>query len=312
MQLLVNGSLVGSVEVKATAYTDYPFSLNSAVAPGARIDVVFANDGTVNGADRNLYVDSVRVNGATLHPSDAGVTLDTGSGAAAFDGVNVSAGRSDILWSAALRFKAPGDSLVVRARGSMAGGVGPTMQVLVDGAAVGSVEVKASAYADYSFALKTLPSQRVDIVFLNDGAAGTATRNELMASRCVSLGACGHTKRSVDRYRHGAAAFDGVNVIPGQAFWECGAAPTGERQSQGGSAQLATRPRAAHRAAYRATHRAAHRAAPSRRERLTSGPQVPAATAASTTRRRSPLPSPPPSPSAWRCTCRRACAPTAM
>ena len=105
------------------------------------------------------------------------MTLDIGSGAAAFDGVNVSAGRSDLLWSAALRFKAPGESLVVRARGSMAGGVGPTMQVLVDGVSVGSVEVKASAYADYSFGLKTVPSQRVDIVFPNDGAAGTEDRN---------------------------------------------------------------------------------------------------------------------------------------
>ena len=243
MQLLVGGSLVGSVEVKATAYTEYPFSLNSAVAPGARIDVVFANDGNVNGADRNLYVDSVRVNGATLHPSDAGVTLDIGSGAAAFDGTNVSAGRSDLLWSAALRFKAPGESLVVRARGSMAGGVGPTMQVLVDGVAVGSVEVKASAYADYSFALKTLPSQRVDIVFPNNGAAGTEDRNLYIDTVRVA----GRTLRPADTgalidIGTGAAAFDGANVIPGQSaiLWSAALRlPVSASAATAGSAQLA-------------------------------------------------------------------------
>jgi parallel beta-helix repeat protein len=243
MQVLVAGTLVGSVEVKATAYSDYAFPLNSAVAPGARVDVVFANDGTVNGADRNLYVDSVRVNGATLRPSDAGVTLDIGSGAAAFDGLNVIPGRSDILWSAALRFKAPGDSLVVRARGSMAGGVGPTMQVLVDGAAVASVEVKASAYADYSFALKALPSQRVDIVFPNDGASGTEDRNLYVDTVRVA----GRSLRPTDSgalidVGSGAAAFDGANVIAGQSaiLWNAALRlPVSASAAAAGSALLA-------------------------------------------------------------------------
>src|SRR5262245_6885190 len=46
-----------------------------------------------------------------------------------------------------------GPTLTVRARGTMAAGVGPTMQVLVGGAAVGSVEVKAADYSDYVFPL---------------------------------------------------------------------------------------------------------------------------------------------------------------
>jgi hypothetical protein len=218
MQVLVGGVPIGSAEVKATQYSDHVFPLNTAVIPGARIDVVFGNDGTVSGADRNLYVDSLTVNGATLRPTDAGVTLDLGSGAAAFDGINVIAGRGDILWNAALRLKVPGETLVVRARGSMAGGVGPTMQLLVDGVAVGSIEVKTSAYADYRFALKTAPSQRVDIVFPNDGASGAEDRNLYVESA-----------RFADRSLHpadsgaivdigsGAAAFDGVNVMAGQS-----------------------------------------------------------------------------------------------
>lgn len=40
-------------------------------------------------------------------PDSPDVTVDVGSGAAAFDGVNVIPGRTDILWNAALRFIAP-------------------------------------------------------------------------------------------------------------------------------------------------------------------------------------------------------------
>ncbi|HET7526878.1 MAG TPA: carbohydrate-binding domain-containing protein, partial [Burkholderiaceae bacterium] len=197
-------------------YTDHVFSLGAPVAAGTTIDVVFGNDATISGQDRNLYVDSVKVNGATLRPTDAGVTVDIGSGAAAFDGVNVVPGRSDILWNAALRFKAP-ESLIVRARGSSAAGVPPTMQVLVDGVAVGSVDVKSSAYADYAFALKTAPNQRVDIVFPNNGEAGSEDRNLYVDA--VIFG--GRTLRPGDSgalvdIGSGAAAFDGVNVIPGQ------------------------------------------------------------------------------------------------
>jgi len=216
--VLVAGVSVGSVEVKAVDYTDHVFPLNGSVAPGARIDVVFGNDGTVSGQDRNLYIDSVRVNGATLRPTDAGVTVDIGSGAAAFDGLNVIPGRSDLLWNAALRFKAPAEQLIVRARGSTASGVAPTMQVLVDGVSVGSVEVKATTYAAYGFALKSAPGQRVDIVFPNDGASGSEDRNLYVDSVQFS----GRTLRPTDSgalvdIGVGAAAFDGVNVIPGQS-----------------------------------------------------------------------------------------------
>ena len=243
MQVRVAGVPVGSVEVKATDYGDHVFPLSSAVAPGARIDVVFGNDGTVSGKDRNLYVESVTVSNATLRPTDAGVTLDIGSGAAAFDGINVIAGRSDILWNAALRFKAPGESLVVRARGSTAGGVGPTMQVLADGVLVGSVEVKASAYADYRFGVKVAPTQRVDVVFPNDGASGSEDRNLYVESVSVA----GRSLRPADSgavidIGTGAAAFDGVNVIPGQSaiLWNAALRlPVSTTVAAAGSAQLA-------------------------------------------------------------------------
>ena len=69
--------------------------------------MAFSNDATNGTEDRNLYVESLTVNGVTLLPTSPGVTVDIGSGAAAFDGVNVIAGRTDIKWNAALRFIAP-------------------------------------------------------------------------------------------------------------------------------------------------------------------------------------------------------------
>src|SRR6185503_9399919 len=163
-------------------------------------------------------------------------------GAAAFDGVNVTAGRNDILWNAALRMKAPGESLIVRARGSSASGVGPTMQVLVDGVALGSIEVKASAYADYRFALKTLPSQRVDIVFSNDVASSSEDRNLYVESARFA----DRTLRPADSgalldIGSGAAAFDGVHVLPGQSavLWNAALRlPVSASAAASGNAQL--------------------------------------------------------------------------
>jgi hypothetical protein len=217
-QVRVNGAVVGSREIRATALADHVFTLTNAVPAGARIEVVFTNDATISGRDRNLYVDSVRVNGATLRPSDAGATVDIGSGSAAFDDINVVDGRGDLLQNAALRLKAPGETLIVRARATTAAGVGPTMQVLVDGVAVGSVQVKASAYADYRFALKAAPAQRVDIVFPNDGTSGSEDRDLYVDSaRFASRWLRPSDSGALVDVGTGAAAFDGVNVMEGQS-----------------------------------------------------------------------------------------------
>ncbi|TAL21139.1 MAG: DUF1929 domain-containing protein [Aquabacterium sp.] len=222
MRVLVAGIEVGSIEVKSPAYADYAFTLPSAVAPGAKVDLVFDNDGGTATEDRNLYVESVTVNGATLRPTDPGVTVDIGSGAAAFDGVMVIPGQTDILWNAAVRFTAPDASaptLSVRARATLAAGVGPLMQVLVNGAAVGSFEVRSASYADHLF---VLPSEvpagaKVDIVFDNDGGTATEDRNLYVESLTVN----GNTLLPTDPgvtidIGSGAAAFDGVMVIAGQ------------------------------------------------------------------------------------------------
>jgi len=228
MRVLVDGVSVGAVEVKATSFADYAFPLAAAVRASARIDVVFDNDGMSGGQDRNLYVESLTVNGSTMRPTDRGVTIDLGSGSAAFDGVNVIPGQTGILWNAALRFTVPADpapKLIVRAKASLAGGVGARMQARVDGVVVGTTEVKATSFSDFAFALAApvKAGARIDVVFDNDGASGGEDRNLYVEAVIVN----GKIMRPTDAgavvdLGSGSAAFDGINIIPGRTdiLWD--------------------------------------------------------------------------------------------
>lgn len=111
MSLRVAGLLVKTVEVRAAAYQDYSFSV-APVAAGTKVDVVFTNDASANGVDRNLYVESVTIDGTTILAQAAGNTFDRGAGAAAFDGKDVLAGLPGLLWNGALRLTAPGAATV--------------------------------------------------------------------------------------------------------------------------------------------------------------------------------------------------------
>jgi hypothetical protein len=222
LQVRVNGSLAAGLEVRSTSYTDYALRLPVAVKAGDRVDVVFVNDSSAGG-DRNLYVESMTLNGTILRPTDPGVTLDIGSGAAAFDGINVIAGRSSISWNAALRFILPSSNLptlTVRAHASMAANVGPMMQLLVAGAAVGMVEVRSATPADHVFNLPAAvnPGARVDVVFTNDGSNGTEDRNLYVDSLTVNGTTLLPTSPGVTvDIGSGAAAFDDINVIAGRS-----------------------------------------------------------------------------------------------
>jgi hypothetical protein len=222
MQVLVAGAAVGMVEVRSATPADHVFTLSAAVSPGARVDVVFTNDGSNGTEDRNLYVDSLIVNGATLLPTSPGVTLDVGSGAAAFDGINVIPGRSAILWSGALRFFAPDNNapkVTVRARGSLAGNVGPLMTLYVGGTAVSSVEVRSTTFTDHVYALSAAvtPGARIDVVFSNDARTATEDRNLYVESLTVNSATLLPTGAGVTvDVGSGAAAFDGVNVLAGR------------------------------------------------------------------------------------------------
>jgi Domain of unknown function (DUF1996)/Ca-dependent carbohydrate-binding module xylan-binding len=107
MALRVNGALIDAKEVRDTTWQNYTFTTPD-LAAGARIDVMFTNDLYANGQDRNLYVESITVNGVTTAATAPGVTFDAGFGAAAFDGQGVMAGRTGLYWNGALRFTLAG------------------------------------------------------------------------------------------------------------------------------------------------------------------------------------------------------------
>lgn len=110
MELRVNGTVVAGSEVRATAYQDHAFTV-PAIALGAQVDVVFNNDAMLD-QDRNLFVESITVNGVTVAATAQEVRFDRGSDAQAFDGIDVLPGTRSLLWNGALRFTAPAGPVV--------------------------------------------------------------------------------------------------------------------------------------------------------------------------------------------------------
>ncbi len=110
MVIRVDGLIAGTFNVNATSYTEYAVAVN--ITPGIPhgIDIVFTNDAYLPPEDRNLIVQSLKVNTTTLLPTNTGVTYDRGAGSTAFDGINVIAGQSGMWWGGALRFTVPATS----------------------------------------------------------------------------------------------------------------------------------------------------------------------------------------------------------
>ncbi|MEF7612935.1 DUF1800 family protein [Aquincola sp. MAHUQ-54] len=136
MQLRVDGQVIGTVEVRSTAASDYRFTV-PALQAGSKVEVVFLNDGGGNGQDRNLHVGSLASGSQTVTPQAAGAVFDRGGGALAFDGLDLLPAQSGLYWSGALRLTwpaAPVDPAVAAkqaaARLLMQGSFGPTMAEL--------------------------------------------------------------------------------------------------------------------------------------------------------------------------------------
>lgn len=110
MVVRIDGNVVGTFNVNSSVFADYALSVNVAAATAHAIDIVFTNDGFAAPEDRNLIVQSLRVNATAFLPGTAGVTYDRGEGNAAFDGVDVLAGQEGMWWSGALRFTIPSNA----------------------------------------------------------------------------------------------------------------------------------------------------------------------------------------------------------
>ncbi|MDT7835858.1 DUF1800 family protein [Aquabacterium sp. OR-4] len=221
MRVLVDGVVLGTYEIRSTTPVDVSMP-TLPLTPGAQVDIAYLNDATIGSEDRDLNIAYAIAGTTVLRATDASVSFDAGSGAAAFDGAGLSPGRSAFGINGALRgpWPAPNltDTLNIRARADLAGGVGAIMQVVVDGVIVGSTEVKSTVFADYRFAVPTMSAGRkLDIVYTNDGQVAGVDRNlhiaYLTTGNTVLLpAAAGNT---LDRGNTWAASFDGVDVIAG-------------------------------------------------------------------------------------------------
>ncbi len=106
MEVRVNGSVIGSVAVQSTSFTDFSFN-TPALAAGARVDIVFTNDTLINGEDRNLYLAYLAQGSQVLMPTETNAVYDRGIGSKAFDGLDTVTGQSAMYWNGALRLTWP-------------------------------------------------------------------------------------------------------------------------------------------------------------------------------------------------------------
>jgi uncharacterized protein (DUF1800 family) len=106
MQLRVDGVVMGTVEVRSITGADHVFAVPR-LAAGGKVDVVFINDATIDGQDRNLFVQYIKTQGMSIVPTGPSAVLDSGVGEAAFDGANIAAGTGSLAGNGALRFTLP-------------------------------------------------------------------------------------------------------------------------------------------------------------------------------------------------------------
>ena len=109
MVVRINQNVIGTVEVKNTAWADFHFSAPALVA-GDKVDVVFTNDAAAGGVDRNLHIASVSDGTTVVLPSTVGALIDRGKDSAAFDGRDLISGHSTLANDGALRLTWPARS----------------------------------------------------------------------------------------------------------------------------------------------------------------------------------------------------------
>ncbi len=103
MVLYVNDLWIESWSVNSGSYTNYSTAVQ--LTGKDKIEVVFTNDYSAGGEDRNLYIDYVIVDGITVQAEEEhNALIDKGAGSQAFDGVNMVVGQEALYWNAALQF----------------------------------------------------------------------------------------------------------------------------------------------------------------------------------------------------------------
>ena len=116
--------------------------------------------------------------------------------------------------------------LTLRVRADLAGGVGPVVQVRVNGRVVASFEVKSSSWVEQVVDAPGLAAgSKVDVAFTNDAQVQGQDRNLYLAwlSSGATVWLPSASGNRLDR-GSGAAAFDGVDTLAGQGEFYSNAA----------------------------------------------------------------------------------------
>ncbi len=220
-KLLVDGRKVGEATV-GTSAKDYSFTTNLTADQAHKVQIQYDNDATVNGQDRNLFVNKVTINGHAFAPTDAAVNYDKG----ALDGKDVVKGQSSMWWGGTLVVDAPaGDfpvqtaapvsSITVNALGTAAGGVNAHFKLLVDGQKIGEGVAGTSA-KDFTFTTNLTADQahKVQVQYDNDAVINGQDRSLIVNKVTIN----GHSVNATDSIvTYDKGALDGKDVAKGQS-----------------------------------------------------------------------------------------------
>ncbi|MDQ2104198.1 cellulase family glycosylhydrolase [Azospirillum isscasi] len=95
--VLADGKTIGE-GTAGTDAKDFSFKADLAAGQAHKIQVQYDNDSNQGGADRNLHVGGVTINGHEYAPTDSAVSYDKG----ALDGKDVAKGQADLWWNGTL------------------------------------------------------------------------------------------------------------------------------------------------------------------------------------------------------------------
>ncbi|MBP2296408.1 cellulase family glycosylhydrolase [Azospirillum rugosum] len=225
LKLRLDGVDIGQATVSSTSTGRYTFKAQVAPDQAHKVQIVYDNDGFVNGQDRNLIVKSIEVNGKTVNSTNSLVTYDKG----ALDGIDVVPGQEGLWWNGALNFALTKDyfpvptpsapagnaQIVLNLQGNAAGGQNAHFNLLVDGKKVGEGTAGATA-KDFAFATNVTQDQahKIQIQYDNDATVNGVDRNLIVNKVTIN----GHAVNPTDaNVTYDKGALDGQDVVKGQS-----------------------------------------------------------------------------------------------
>ena len=230
--LVVDGNTIGGATV-GTAPQGFSFNTSLATGQGHDIQVVFDNDAFTGGEDRNLFLQSIAINGNVI-PATSNLEVYH----APFNpGPGDLIGNGNMYWNGAAEFNLPAslfpaptptpvptptptptNTLTVTAHASLANGIGAHFNLLLDNVKVGEAVV-GTPLQSFNFSIPTVTpgsAHDIKIVYDNDAVIAGQDRNLLLESITFQ----GETIAATDaREVYHATAGPGDFASSGNMFW---------------------------------------------------------------------------------------------